>query len=163
MAYTMDVAMLRRLFETELTNAKIAVMTGLSAERVRQLRKRNKEGTLDTVRQNVRGRPLGARNRTRDPMLPEIPYGTQLPDELTALLGKVPDKTIAKQFGRSVSWVVQLRKKQGIGSCRSQVRAEITPHLGSDLSDSALAEKFGVSRLTINKLRRPLRKKNAED
>jgi len=102
---------LKTLLETDLNNAQIAALLGVSRERIRQIREKRElpDGVV------ARGRPKGAQNKPRTEP-PALAHGKEVPEDILAMLGKVPDRVVAEKVGRSVPWVVQLRKKKGITS-----------------------------------------------
>lgn len=143
----MDMTVLKKLLATDLNNAQIAAMLGVSRERIRQIREKRelRDGVV------TRGRPPGAQNKPRaEP--PPLAHGMPVPEDVLAQLGKVPDRVIAEKVGRSVPWVVQLRKKKGIPSHRDGNKPAMLESLGLE-PDANVAARFGVSEVTVTKLR----------
>lgn len=107
------------------SDAALAREYGLSRQRIHQLR-----NSLNL-------------QRTKPPVKPPMP------EEAIALLGRIPDKHLAKQFGLSRSTVKSMRRRRGIPTCPPSWRwdvllAEHRDWIG-ELSDREIGRRLGIS------------------
>jgi Mor family transcriptional regulator len=107
------------------TDAALAREYGLSRQRIYQLR-----NSLNL-------------QRTKPPVK------SPMPEEAIALLGCIPDKHIAKQFGLSRSTVTNTRRKRGIPTCPPSWRwgSLLSAHRDwmGQLSDREIGRRLGIS------------------
>ena len=120
---------LRSLLRSELTNVEIGKQLGISPEATRLWRIAAKQ-----VRH------------------PEPP-----PESELALLGKKPDRQLAKQWGIHPQTVANWRKKRGIPAYTGDRQGKTIPkedlHLLGQFPDSVLAQTWGISISTVKKYR----------
>lgn len=130
------------LVEEGLSDDQISQQTGLSVYAV--ARQRRAAGVL-----RPRGRPRG--EKAERPHLPQREYPRPACFDL---LGTVPDRAVAEQYGVSKQRVHQYRKKFGIPAYEPlQQRPEYFDLLGT-MPDADIARKYGVSAMRVGGCRR---------
>lgn len=109
--------------------------------------------------------PRSIEQKPRKPYKPRDPNKPrkkkEYPEELVNMLGKVPDKEIAKKFGYSSAGIALIRKNMGIPSlCATRFpeeKREEAMLLFGKLTDREIAEKLEIPIVSVAHFRRKLK------
>lgn len=109
--------------------------------------------------------PRSIEQKPRKPYKPRDPNKPrkkkEYPEELINMIGKVPDKEIAKKFGYSKAGIALIRKNMGIPSLRAtrfpEEKREEAILLFGKLTDREIAEKLEIPILSVAYFRKKLK------